>query len=148
VKNPVVDTYPHPSSRAASAVMKANRSSDTLPELRLRSLLHRQGHRFRACLRIETAGVRVRPDIVFSRQRVAVFVDGCFWHSCAVHGNVPRSNSAYWISKLSRVVERDRRNDAALEIAGWKVVRVWEHVSPADAAALVQAAVVESTHGP
>ncbi|MEA2201766.1 MAG: mismatch endonuclease, patch repair protein [Solirubrobacteraceae bacterium] len=78
-------------------------------------------------------GVRCRADLVFSRERVAVFVDGCFWHRCADHGTRPRTNSVYWQAKLDRNVERDRRNDADLSAAGWTVVRVWEHesVSPA-----------------
>jgi DNA mismatch endonuclease (patch repair protein) len=78
--------------------------------------------------------IRCRPDIVFPTARVAVFVDGCFWHRCAIHGNSPKTNSQYWTAKLDRNVERDRRNDAALATAGWLVVRVWEHETAAAAA--------------
>ena len=73
-------------------------------------------------------------DIVFPRRRVAVFVDGCFWHGCPQHGRLPRANSHYWTKKLSGNVERDQRTTAALERDGWRVVRVWEHV-PVDTAA-------------
>ena len=92
-------------------------------------------------------GISVRPDIVFTRQRVVVFVDGCFWHSCAAHGNVPRVNTLYWLPKLGRVVERDRRNDTVLKDTGWRVVRVWEHVAVAEAVALVQTAIAERRSG-
>lgn len=119
--------YPHPSSRAVSAVMRANRSRDTLPELRLRSVLHRSGFRFRANARVNLDELRVRPDIVFFGHRVAVFLDGCFWHSCPRHGNLPRTNPFYWLPKLKRVRDRDRRVNAALKREGWQVLRLWEH---------------------
>ena len=89
------------------------------------------------------AGLRVRPDVVFTRRRVAVFVDGCFWHGCSDHQRVPRRNRDYWVPKLRANVERDRRVDAALEAAGWRVVRIWEHDTP-DAAAERIAALVRS----
>jgi len=71
--------------------------------------------------------VRCKVDVVFTRARVAVYVDGCFWHCCPEHGNVPRANREWWIEKLERNVARDRRNDRELEAAGWRVVRIWEH---------------------
>jgi DNA mismatch endonuclease (patch repair protein) len=77
----------------------------------------------------------VRPDIVFTRWRVAVFIDGCFWHACPEHGNVPGRNTGYWTSKLQRNVARDRRVDRAATGAGWLVIRAWEHES-ADAVAI------------
>lgn len=128
-----MDEYPHPSSAAVSAVMRGNKRRDTRPELRIRSLLHRAGHRFRKDHPIVAGGVRVRPDIVFRGRRVAVFVDGCFWHRCAEHGTEPRANAGYWRSKLDRNVERDRRVTTALEADGWTVLRIWEHVTPEDA---------------
>jgi DNA mismatch endonuclease (patch repair protein) len=82
----------------------------------------------------------VRPDLVFTKTRLAVFVDGCFWHVCPQHGRQPTHNEWYWTPKLRRNVERDRRADAALVAAGWRVVRVWEHVTPEAAAAIVEAA--------
>lgn len=75
--------------------MRGNRRRDTAPELRLRSALHARGWRFRVDLPIAVDGGRARPDLVFTRWRVAVFVDGCFWHSCPVHGRPPLSNSGY-----------------------------------------------------
>jgi DNA mismatch endonuclease, patch repair protein len=107
--------------------MRANPSRDTEPERRLRAVLHARGYRFRANLRVEAYGLRVRPDIVFTRHRLVVFVDGCFWHSCPTHGNSPRVNTGYWLPKLTRVLERDRRADDLLSKAGWTVMRVWEH---------------------
>jgi DNA mismatch endonuclease (patch repair protein) len=95
----------------------------------LRSALHARGYRFRKDLRLDLPDARVRPDIVFTRRKVAVFVDGCFWHVCPVHGRQPTRNEWYWTPKLRRNVERDRRADAALAAAGWHVVRVWEHES-------------------
>jgi DNA mismatch endonuclease (patch repair protein) len=129
--------YPVPSSKAASAVMRGNRSKDTRPELRLRSALHAAGARFRVNLRIETASGPVRPDIVFTRARVAVFVDGCFWHGCPDHGTSPRSNSSYWAAKIGRNQARDLRDRERLEADGWTVLRLWEHVSADTAAAAV-----------
>jgi DNA mismatch endonuclease, patch repair protein len=76
----------------------------------------------------------VRPDVVFTRARLAVFVDGCFWHCCPEHGNEPRANSAYWNQKLSRNVARDKDVDLALSLAGWGVLRAWEHEPPAEVA--------------
>jgi DNA mismatch endonuclease (patch repair protein) len=110
--------------------MQANRRVDTRPELLVRSALHARGLRFRKDLRIDLPGIRVRPDVVFTRARLCIFVDGCFWHRCPVHASDPRANGAYWASKLSRNVERDRRGDAALQAAGWTVLRVWEHEDP------------------
>jgi DNA mismatch endonuclease, patch repair protein len=123
-----VAEYPHPSSAGRSANMRANRRTDTKPELALRRALHRQGYRFRKDYRLDLAdGKRVRPDIAFTARRVAVFVDGCFWHACPEHGSRPAANVWYWEPKLRRNVERDRAADAALAAAGWNVVRVWEH---------------------
>ena len=114
--------------------MRANRRSDTKPELALRHALHRLGYRYRKDYRLDLdGGRRVRPDIAFTARKVAVFVDGCFWHACPEHGSKPRANEWYWGPKLIKNVERDRVNDAALILAGWTVVRLWEHV-PVDEA--------------
>jgi DNA mismatch endonuclease (patch repair protein) len=121
--------------------MRAIRRANTKPELALRSALHRQGYRFRKDYRLDLdAGSRVRPDIAFTARRVAVFVDGCFWHACPEHGRNPGVNEWYWAPKLRRTVERDRAADAALAAAGWRVVRIWEHVPLTDAIAAVTAA--------
>lgn len=79
-------------------------------------------------------GRRPRPDIVFTRQRVAVFLDGCFWHGCPSHGGRPKQNSAYWDAKIARNQERDAEQSERLAAAGWKVMRVWEHEDMAAAA--------------
>lgn len=117
--------------------MQANRRRDTAPELALRSALHAHGYRFRKDLRIDAVASRPRPDIVFTKARVAVFVDGCFWHSCPDHGRAPKSNTGYWGPKLRRNVDRDRANDVALAHAGWTVVRIWEHMEIADSLARI-----------
>jgi DNA mismatch endonuclease, patch repair protein len=132
-------SYPHPTTAAVSAVMKANLKNRTQPELLLRSCLHRRGYRFRKNLRIDVPGLTVRPDIVFTRKQLAVFVDGCFWHRCPDHGTNPRSNEQYWSAKLERNVQRDRDVDQRLQEAGWNVLRIWEHVSVEQAADLVVA---------
>jgi DNA mismatch endonuclease, patch repair protein len=122
--------YPKPSSAGRSANMRANRRADTKPELALRRALHGQGYRYRKDHRLDLGeGVRVRPDIVFTARKVAVFVDGCFWHCCPEHGGQPAANTWYWEPKLRRNVERDRAADAALAAAGWAVIRLWEHES-------------------
>jgi len=134
---------PVPSSEAVSRVMRGNRRSDTRLEVRVRSELHQRGLRFRKQLLITADDVRVRADVAFPRQRIAVFLDGCFWHRCPEHGNSPRSNSGYWSTKLDRNVERDRRVIAALDVAGWTVLRIWEHVPASAAADQVQTALAE-----
>jgi DNA mismatch endonuclease (patch repair protein) len=116
--------------------MRANRRKDTKPELALRRALHGRGYRYRKDYRLDLAGgTRVRPDIAFTARKVAVFVDGCFWHGCPQHGSRPAVNVWYWEPKLRRNAERDRAADAALAAAGWAVVRVWEH-EPLEAAGL------------
>lgn len=117
--------------------MQANRSRDTGPELALRSALHRRGLRFRVH-RPVVEGLRSRPDIVFSRARVAVFVDGCFWHSCPIHSTQPAANGDWWRDKLATNVARDHRCDTALREAGWLPFRVWEHENPLDAAGRIE----------
>lgn len=126
--------YPHPTSPAATAVMRANKKRDTQPEVRLRSLLHGRGMRFRKDYMIRVNDRRVRVDIAFPVRRVAVFVDGCFWHRCPDHGNIPRANNRYWGPKLERNVERDRQQSMDLEADGWRVIRIWEHVCVEEAA--------------
>jgi DNA mismatch endonuclease, patch repair protein len=91
--------------------------------------------------------LRCRADVVFPRERVAVFIDGCFWHCCPTHGNVPQDPNGYWARKLGRNVERDRRNERALKAAGWLVLRIWEHDDVGGAALAVQAAVISRRAG-
>ncbi len=110
--------------------MTRNRRRDTAPELAVRACLHARGFRFRVDHPIRLPTLTVRPDVVFTRWRVAAFVDGCFWHRCPEHGNVPQRNPDYWIPKLERNIQRDHRIDTALTHADWKVVRAWEHEQP------------------
>ncbi len=107
--------------------MRGNRKRDTVPERKLRSALHARGLRYRVNVRVPVANGYVRPDITFNRARLAVFVDGCFWHGCPQHGTAPRTNGTYWEAKLARNRERDVRDTFRLEDQGWTVVRVWEH---------------------
>jgi DNA mismatch endonuclease (patch repair protein) len=125
--------------------MRGSTRRDTKPELALRSELHRRGLRFRVDYPIQALGRRVRADVAFPRRRVAVFVDGCFWHRCPQHGRTPEVNLEYWQPKFKRNVERDRAVDAALRSAGWGVVRVWEHEIPPHAANVVEHALRRST---
>ena len=135
----IVRDAPGPSSAAAQRTMLGNRRRDSMPERRLRSALHASGLRFRVDLPISVPGRRpIRPDVVFTRARVVVFVDGCFWHGCLEHGKPPRTNSTYWSAKIAINQTRDHDQTIALEQAGWTVVRVWEHDDPAAAAAAVQ----------
>ena len=104
-----------------------SKKRDTAPELALRRELHRLGLRYRVDVAPAPSRSRRRADVVFSRHRLAVFVDGCFWHGCEEHGVRPKANAEYWRAKLERNIQRDRETDAALIDAGWQVIRVWEH---------------------
>ena len=130
--------YPSPTTAAASSVGRGNPRSGTKPEEALRSALHRRGLRFRKdhALRVDD-GRPIRPDVVFTRARVAVFIDGCFWHGCPQHGTTPKANSGYWGPKLARNVARDRANEQRLTAAGWRVLRIWEHTPVEEAANIV-----------
>jgi DNA mismatch endonuclease, patch repair protein len=138
------DAPPQATSPAVRRRMQATRQGDTPAEVALRSALHRLGLRFRLHRNIEGVS-RVRPDIVFVSARVAVYVDGCFWHSCPEHGSAPKANREWWADKLSGNVERDRRHEAALREAGWEVIRIWEHEDSLHAARRVFEAVAEGT---
>lgn len=133
-------------SPGRSRNMSAIRRTDTKPELGLRSALHAQGLRFRKDLRVYAGGIWARPDVLFTRRRVAVFVDGCFWHSCPEHGSRPVVNSAYWNPKLSGNRERDERQTAALKGDGWIVLRFWEHEDINAIAEVVRDAILKADH--
>lgn len=140
--------YPQPSSAAATAKMKANRSKDTGPELRLRSHLHHQGYRYRVHFLVGVDERRpVSVDIAFPRLKLAIFIDGCFWHGCRLHRTVPVANASYWRPKLARNAERDRENTDRLTRAGWTVLRFWEHDDPVQAATSVAEMVACLPHG-
>ncbi|WP_184671711.1 very short patch repair endonuclease [Rhodanobacter sp. A1T4] len=102
--------------------MSNNRGTSTRPELILRRLLWQRGLRYR--LKSQLPG---KPDIVFPGGKLAIFVDGCFWHQCPIHSTLPKTNRDFWQAKLSANVSRDRRVDASLRALGWTVLRIWEH---------------------
>lgn len=110
--------------------MQGNRSRDTKPETRVRSLVHGSGLRYRVAQR-PLPGLRRTADLVFRPTQVAVFIDGCYWHGCPEHYKTPKTNSDYWKVKIARNRERDRETDELLAEAGWLVLRYWEH-DPAD----------------
>ncbi|MFQ6394776.1 very short patch repair endonuclease [Nocardia sp. KC 131] len=124
---------------ATSARMARQRRSGTKPELALRRELHRRGFRYFVD-RAPIPGQRRRADLVFPRLRVAVYVDGCFWHRCPLHATDPKNNAQWWAQKLLDNVTRDRATDSALVEAGWQVIRVWEHEDAETAANRVQIA--------
>lgn len=136
------DTASHSfaSTPAIRRRMQDQPARDTMPELALRRRLHALGLRYRVD-RAPIPGLRRRADVVFGPARVAVYLDGCFWHGCPDHGNQPRTNSAYWKAKLERNRARDADTGARLAAAGWQVVRAWEHEDVTVVAARVQAAV-------
>ena len=120
------DRSPAPSSPGVSARMRRTGQRDTAAELAIRRELHRRGHRYRVDLR-PSRKLRTRADVVFTRWRVAVFIDGCFWHGCPEHWRAPKANAAWWREKVNANIARDRRADARLAAEGWLVVRIWEH---------------------
>lgn len=128
---------PQPKDAATRSRFRAQGRRDTAPEVLLRSELHRRGLRYRVDHPLPVP--RRKGDIVFPRQRVVVFVDGCFWHGCPQHATAPRHNAEWWRRKLGANVERDRDTDARLADAGWVGIRVWEHEDPAAAADLIEA---------
>ncbi|MEU5108900.1 very short patch repair endonuclease [Streptomyces sp. NPDC021354] len=128
------------SSEVRRRNMQAIRSRDTKPERLIRRLVHAQGFRYRVAAR-PLPDLRRTADMVFRPAKVAVFIDGCYWHGCPEHYVAPRTNSGYWSSKVTTNVARDRDTDQRLAEAGWTVLRFWEHESP-DACALTIAATV------
>ncbi|MGB3286390.1 very short patch repair endonuclease [Mycolicibacter algericus] len=117
--------------------MRANRCRDTKPELALRSAVHALGLRFRVSVR-PLKELRRTADMVFPTERVAVFLDGCFWHGCPEHHTVAVTHSRFWADKVAGNRTRDLDTDRRLDEAGWLSVRVWEHENPAEAARRVQ----------
>lgn len=123
------------------ARMQRQKTRDTEPELAIRRLLHARGLRYRVDAP-PLPGLRRRADIVFGPTRVAVFVDGCFWHGCPEHGQrATTANSQYWREKVQTNADRDRKTDAALTAAGWLSIRVWEHDAPSQVADTIENAV-------
>jgi DNA mismatch endonuclease (patch repair protein) len=126
--------------------MLGNRSESEF-ERTIRSELHRQGLRFRKHSR-PVPSLNCKPDIVFTGQRVAVFIDGCFWHRCPIHRSDPRANASYWKPKLDANVARDHRNNLALVGAGWLVLRFWTHQPASEITRVIADAVESRTHRP
>ena len=121
---------PLPKSDLVSTQMKRMPRGDTGPEIALRQELYRRGLRYR----IAPKALPGKPDIALTRARIAIFVDGCFWHSCPEHGTLPKHNRDWWKAKLEATVERDKRKDEELTSQEWLVVHVWEHDSIIEAA--------------
>lgn len=114
---------PVPLTSQVSRTMKRVRQKGTKPEKALSSELFRRGMRYR----VNYKNVPGSPDMAFTRAKIAVFLDGCFWHACPLHGSVPKNNRKWWEAKLERNVARDRKTDLALEELGWISLRYWEH---------------------
>lgn len=125
------------SSEGVRSSMRSNKGRDTKPELALRSAVHALGLRYRVSTR-PVAELRRTADLVFTRAKVAVFLDGCFWHGCPRHHTVAAANAKFWADKVQANRERDRDTDAQLKKAGWVSVRVWEHDDPVESARLVR----------
>ncbi|SNC61190.1 T/G mismatch-specific endonuclease [Kytococcus aerolatus] len=130
---------PSPVSNSVSLRMQRQRRAGTGPEMRLRRALHARGWRFRVGFKVPRAPRRTI-DVAFPKRKVAVFVDGCFWHVCPEHGVRPKSNAEWWHRKLMDNVVRDRTTDEVLVAQGWVVVRVWEHAPRMEAVHAVEMA--------
>ncbi|MGF1342297.1 very short patch repair endonuclease [Streptomyces flavovirens] len=129
-----------PSSPSVSARMSRQARRDTAPEVAVRKLLHASGYRYRLNERVPHMSRRTI-DIAFTRSKVAVFLDGCFWHGCPDHATQPKANAEWWRQKLDRNMARDAETTAHLVAEGWTVLRFWEHQSPAQVADVVAEAV-------
>jgi len=125
---------PEPLDDVVRRRMQNQKRRDTKVEVEIRRRLHALGYRFRVDFRLVPT-LRVRGDIVFTRRRIAVFVDGCFWHGCPTHATQPKSNAEWWREKLGANIARDQRNREALTALGWTVVQIWEHLDPEQAVA-------------
>lgn len=129
---------PEPPSQAVRNHMVAQRRKDTAPEVALRRVLFADGFRYRVNYKVPGSPRRTI-DIAFPGRRVAVFIDGCFWHGCPEHSVAPKHNAAWWAKKLAANHDRDLNTTALLERQGWVVLRFWEHEE-----LLVEATTVES----
>jgi DNA mismatch endonuclease, patch repair protein len=119
--------------------MSRQGSRDTAPEVAVRRLLHASGLRYR--VNVPVPGMPRRTiDIVFPRTKVAILIDGCFWHGCPQHATQPKANAEWWRTKLDRNMARDRETTEHLTAAGWTVLRFWEHEDPEEVASRVREA--------
>jgi len=130
------------SSEKTRKSMRANRRRDTTPELALRRELWKAGLRYRVDARV-LAQVARRADLSFRRERIAVFVDGCFWHMCSLHRTVPATNREFWEAKLKANRVRDLDTDRRLVAEGWLPIRLWSHEDPSVASIVVAEAVFQ-----
>ena len=132
---PAFTMPPHPGSSgtAVSARMSVLRRRDTAPEVQVRRLLHAAGLRYRVAYPVPGRPRRTI-DVAFTRRKVAVFLDGCFWHGCPEHGTKPTSNAAWWSAKITTNQARDADTTACLIDDGWLVLRFWEHEPPENVA--------------
>lgn len=135
------------SSEHARLTMRANRSRDTKPEMLIRRELHRRGRRFRVAYRPLPEDRRRTVDIAFTRLKVAVHIDGCFWHGCEDHFIPPKTNSEYWQQKIAGNRARDLDTDSRLEAQGWTVLRFWEHEDPAEVVAVIEGVLCRARSG-
>ncbi len=122
--------------------MQGNRGRDTRPEIAVRKLVHAMGLRYRVNAQ-PLPKLRRTADLVFSRRKVAVFIDGCFWHGCPAHHRLPTTNTDYWTAKVHRNRQRDVTTSEALAAAGWTVLRFWAHQPPAEVAEAIRVAVTD-----
>lgn len=123
--------------------MRATRQYDTACEMALRSRLHRKGLRYRLHKHV-IPGTRRTVDIAFPKEKIAVFVDGCFWHGCPLHGTTPKTNTKWWREKIETNRQRDLDTNQKLHTIGWHVIRIWEHESPIKAAERIMRAVLKA----
>lgn len=130
---------PEPPSEVVRSFMERQRRQDTKPEMALRRLLFAKGYRYRVNLKVPGLPRRT-VDVAFTRLKVAVFVDGCFWHSCPEHAVAPKRNADWWHNKLADNRRRDESTTLHLQNRGWEVVRVWEHEPPEQMVAKVEEA--------
>lgn len=137
---------PPASSERVRRQMSQQLTRDTAPEVAIRKLVHSQGFRYRVNVLV-LPQLRRRADMVFTRRKVAVFIDGCFWHACPEHATQPKANAEWWRQKLAKNVARDRETDHLLADSGWTVVRIWEHEDPVEAAGRILAVLAEKKPG-
>ncbi len=126
IRRSIRSRAPSAASPKVREIMQGLTGVETRPEKMLRSRLHRLGLRFRKNCR-PLPELKISADVVFPRQKVCVFVDGCFWHGCSVHFRAPRSNTAWWREKIADNRTRDNRQNQTLSKHGWLVLRYWEH---------------------
>ncbi|GAA4570262.1 very short patch repair endonuclease [Planotetraspora kaengkrachanensis] len=130
---------PRPTQASSPGVrksMQSNKGRDTRPELALRKAAHALGLRYRVSAR-PVPSVRRTADMVFPKAKIAVFLDGCFWHGCPEHHTKSATNAEYWAEKVRRNRERDAETDGLLTAEGWLAIRIWEHEPPLQAAQMI-----------